>query len=288
MPETRQIPHRQANIRTGAGNAGEITSHERFVAIAKTGDGSFFDELLKRHGAKLFRVAHRITRHREDAEDAVQESFLNAYVHLNSFDGRAKLSTWLTRITINSALMKLRKSRLSREIPLASAAEGFELCQEYEFRDYSPNPEELCGKEEHKAIVRNAIAKLRPSLRRIVELHQLQECPISETAKVLGISITAAKTRLFHARTALRKNKALLLSLGVTRSHSRKKLFARKSWTGSGRSLACGLEGLSNLNDFLGLPKKSRQISGSRFPIVDGKSSIRHAETAFIVDNKEG
>ena len=288
MPETQRTPHRQANARPAAGDAEEIIRHERLVAIGKMGDVTFFDELRKLHGARLFRVAHRITRHHEDAEDVVQEGFLSAYTHLDGFGGRAKLSTWLTRIVINAALMKLRKNRPSREPPLASADEGLELCQEYEFRDYSPNPEELCGKEEHKAIVRNAIAKLRPSLRRIVELHQLQECPMRETAKVLGISINAAKTRLFHARTALRKNKALLLSLGVTRSHSRKKLFARKSWTGSGRSLACGLEGLSNLNDFLGLPKKSRQISGSRFPIVDGKSSIRHAETAFIVDNKEG
>jgi RNA polymerase sigma factor (sigma-70 family) len=216
VPETRQIPHQQTSTGAGTRNAGEIISDEKFVAIAKMVDGTFFDELRKRHGAKLFRVAHRITRHREDAEDAVQESFLNAYIHLNGFNGRAKLSTWLTRITINSALMKLRKSRLSRELSLASAAEGFESCQEDKFRDRSPNPEELCEKEEHKAIVRNAIAKLRPSLRRVVELHQLQECPMSETAKVLGISITAAKTRLFHARTALRKNKALLLNLGVT------------------------------------------------------------------------
>jgi RNA polymerase sigma factor (sigma-70 family) len=233
VQETRRTPHRRANARASACNAGEIISDERLVAVAKKGDGTAFDELRKRHGERLFRVAHRIIRHREDAEDAVQESFLSAYIHLNGFDGRAKLSTWLTRVAINAALMKLRKTRLSCEIPLANAVEGFELCREYQFRDYSPNPEELYEKEEHNAVLRDAISELRPSIRKVVELHQLQECPMNETAKALGISVTAAKARLFHARTALRKNKALLLKYGGARSDSHKKLFARKSCTRS-------------------------------------------------------
>src|ERR1700742_1292095 len=93
-------------------------SDKRLVAVAKNGDKSAFDELYKRHAEKMFRTTRRITRNREDAEDAVQECFLNAFVHLKSFDGRSQFSTWLTRIAVNSALMSLRKNRRSREIPL--------------------------------------------------------------------------------------------------------------------------------------------------------------------------
>src|SRR6202008_5020612 len=84
-------------------------SDNMLVAVAKSSDKSAFDELPKLHAEKMFRTARRITRNREDAEDAVQECFLNAFVHLKSFDGRSQFSTWLTRIAVNAALMKLRK-----------------------------------------------------------------------------------------------------------------------------------------------------------------------------------
>jgi DNA-directed RNA polymerase specialized sigma24 family protein len=105
----RAIPHWQRNGRTVAYDAGTFISDERLVAVAKMGNGTVFEELHPRHAEKVFRVAHRIIRHREDGEDAVQESFLSACVHLHTFDGRAKFSTWLIRIVINAALMKVRK-----------------------------------------------------------------------------------------------------------------------------------------------------------------------------------
>lgn len=210
------IPHHHGDGQAVTYDSGKFVSDERLVAVAKMGNGAVFDELRRRHVGTMFRVVHRIIRHREDAEDAVQESFLSAYVHLNAFDGRAKFSTWLTRIAINAALMKVRKrkNRLSREIPLENTAVAFDSFPKYEFKDFSPNPEEICEKEEQEAVLRDAIAKLRPSLRKVVELYELQERSMDETAQILGISVGAAKARLFHARTALRRNKALVLTHG--------------------------------------------------------------------------
>jgi RNA polymerase sigma-70 factor (ECF subfamily) len=223
MSSARAIPHWQRNGRARAYDAGTFISDERLVALAKMGNGTVFNELHRRHAGKVFRVAHRIIRHREDAEDAVQESFISAYVHLHTFDGRAKFSTWLTRIVINAALMKVRKHRPARQIPIENGTEALNPYLQHEFRDFSPNPEEICAKAEHQAALRKAIAELRPSLRNVVELYQLQECSMDETAKILGISVGAAKTRLFHARASLRRNKALLRNHKAARHVSRKR-----------------------------------------------------------------
>jgi RNA polymerase sigma factor (sigma-70 family) len=212
MSAARAIPDFDRSGRAVAYDAAKLISDEKLVAVAKMGDRTVFEELRRRHAEKMFRVAHQIIRHHEDAEDAVQESFLSAYVHLKTFDGRAKFSTWLTRIAINTALMRVRKNRLSRELPLENTREALGLYPKRELKDLSPNPEEVCAKQEREAVLRDAIAKLRPNHRKVVELYELQECTIGETAKILGISVGAAKARLFHARAALRGNKALLLN----------------------------------------------------------------------------
>jgi RNA polymerase sigma-70 factor (ECF subfamily) len=174
-------------------------SDEALVAGAKMGHGSAFHELHERHRERMLWVAHRITRHREDAQDAVQESFLSAYVHLKKFDERARFSTWLTRIATNAALMKIRKKRVSREVGVEDPADAVELS------DSVPNPEEICARAEQRTALKDAIAKLRPTLRSVVELYDLQERSLHETAEALGISAAAAKGRLFHARAALRR-----------------------------------------------------------------------------------
>jgi len=212
MSAARAILDFDRSGRAVAYDAAKLISDEKLVAVAKMGDGTVFEELRRRHAEKMFRVAHGIIRHHEDAEDAVQESFLSAYVHLKTFDGRAKFSTWLTRIAINTALMRVRKNRISRELPLENTREQLGLYPKRELRDFSPNPEEVCEKQERAAMLRDAISQLRPNLRKVVELYDLQECSIGETAKILGISVAAAKARLFHARAALRGNKALLLN----------------------------------------------------------------------------
>jgi RNA polymerase sigma factor (sigma-70 family) len=186
-----------------------VVSDERLVTAAKIGHKGAFDHLYQRHAEKMLRITYRITRNRQDAEDAVQECFLNAFIHLKNFDGRSRFSTWLTRIAMNAALMKLRKNHASREVPTGVSVETSELCSERQMSDFSPNPEEICTTNEREATLRDAIAKLRPSLRKALEIHTLQERSLEETATVLGISVAAVKARVFHARATLRRARRL-------------------------------------------------------------------------------
>lgn len=204
--------------RGGNGSSGDLcaVSDERLVAAAKIGHKGAFDDLYKRHAKKMLRITHRITRNREDAEDAVQECFLNAFLHLKNFDEKSRFSTWLTRIAMNAALMKLRKNHASREVPIDESAETSELRSEQQLSDASPNPEERCTKREREAILRDAIAKLRPSIRKALEIYNLQECSLEETATVLGISVAAVKARVFHARATLRRTPRLRFVLPST------------------------------------------------------------------------
>jgi RNA polymerase sigma-70 factor (ECF subfamily) len=203
MSAARVISEHYGGSQNFTSDAAQLMSDEVLVAGAKMGHGSFFDELHERHRERMFQVARRITRHREDAQDAVQESFLSAYVHLKKFDERARFSTWLTRIAINAALMKIRRNRVSREVGVEDPADAVEP------GDSVPNPEEICARTEQKAALRDAIAKLRPTLRSVVDLYDLQECSLHETAETLGISVAATKGRLFHARAALRRTAKL-------------------------------------------------------------------------------
>jgi len=188
----------------------QVASDEELVAAAKNGDAESFDLLCKRHTEKIFRTAHSITRNREDAEDAIQDCFLKAFLHLKGFDGRSRFSTWLTRIAMNAALMKLRKNRARREVPSEGPDGTSEVSPEARLTDAAPNPEERYATNEQTTILRDAIANLRPAIREVVEI-RLQDCSFSQTARILGISSAAAKARLFHARVALRQGSRLHL-----------------------------------------------------------------------------
>jgi RNA polymerase sigma-70 factor (ECF subfamily) len=180
-------------------------SEEQLIAAAKSGRRAPFGELCERHMKQVCCVTRRIIRNREDAEDAAQECFLSAFVHLNDFDGRSQFATWLTRIAINAALMNLRKNRGAREVPMDEPNPSFESVAQREFRFDAPDPEESCSLRERKRIVVSAISGLRPRARNVVELIHLQEHSIRETAQILGISTGAAKARMFHARVALHR-----------------------------------------------------------------------------------
>jgi len=180
-------------------------SEKQLIAAAKSGLRAPFGELCERHMKQVSCVTRRIIRNREDAEDAAQECFLNAFVHLKDFDGRSRFATWLTSIAINAALMKLRKNRRVREVPIDEPNPSSEPVAQREFRYVAPDPEESCSLRERKRIVKSAISGLRPRARNIVELIHLQEHSIRETAQILGISTAAVKSRIFHARVALHR-----------------------------------------------------------------------------------
>jgi RNA polymerase sigma-70 factor, ECF subfamily len=176
---------------------------ELLVLAAKSGDTTAFVELRRRHATKVLRTIYRVTRNWEDAEDALQDSFLQAYLHLNKFENRSTFASWLTRIAINSALMILRKKR-PYEISIDDTRAGFEAGDKWELRDLRDDPEARYVQIERNEKLRSAILRLRPNLRDVLELQQTQEFSVKELAQVLGISSAAAKSRVLRARTALR------------------------------------------------------------------------------------
>jgi RNA polymerase sigma-70 factor (ECF subfamily) len=180
-------------------------SEKRLIAAAKSGQRAPFGELCERHMKQVSRVTRRITRNREDAEDAAQECFLNAFVHLKDFDGRSQFATWLTRIAINAALMKLRKNHGAKEVPMDQPNPSSDTVVQREFRLDAPDPEESCSLHERKRIMKSAISGLRQGARHVVELIHFQEYSIRETAQILGISPGAVKSRMFHAKNALHR-----------------------------------------------------------------------------------
>jgi RNA polymerase sigma-70 factor (ECF subfamily) len=148
-------------------------------------------------------MVNRITRNPDDAEDVVQDAWMKAYVHLNTFDDRSKFSTWLTRIAINSALMILRRKRARPETSM-EITDG-ETWQHWEIADQTKNIEELYARHERVERLRRAIRRLQPRLRSVVEIHQSNDKSIKEIAELAGISVAATKSRLLRARKILRK-----------------------------------------------------------------------------------
>jgi RNA polymerase sigma factor (sigma-70 family) len=193
-----------------------IEPHEQgenwLLEAAKKGHSTAFGTLCERYKQQLLRAAQRITKSREDAEDAVQDALLRGFVHVRDFNGRSSFGTWLTRIAINSALMILRKKRTSLEVAMETADDPSGTGLSYQIPDRTPNPEKRYAEYEEHRILKQAIGRLRPSLRETVRLQHLQERSVRETAGVLGISVAATKARLFHAKAALRKSSILKLT----------------------------------------------------------------------------
>ena len=179
-----------------------------------------FEEIWRSHAQRLLRITQRITKNYEDAEDALQDSFMRAYIHRDDFDGRSSLSTWLTRIAINSALMILRKRSANQEISMddknSDATSILRLADI--IPDQGPSPEAQYAQYEESAIVRDGIRELRPSVRRVVELQTMHERSLKETAQAMGLSLSATKSRLFHARIALHRSLRPRIGRDVRRS----------------------------------------------------------------------
>jgi RNA polymerase sigma-70 factor (ECF subfamily) len=178
---------------------------ELLVATAQTGQEWAFDELCRRNSKRAFNSIYRVTKNREDAEDALQDSMMRALQYLNKFDGRSSFATWFTRIGINSALMILRKRRMHLEISMDATAEG-EAWQGSQIADNSADPEEHCAGRERALHLRRAIRNLPHTLRSVVERGHLQEHSMKQIAREMGISIPAAKSRMNRAKVLLRKS----------------------------------------------------------------------------------
>jgi len=189
----------------GVASSGDGAADEELVAAAKNGNELSFEGLAKRYQRRVFALACRYTRVREDAEDIVQETLRKAFVHLQKFEGKSSFSTWLTRIAINEALMSLRRRRALHEVPADDSSGDNGITPALELADASPDPEATYLQKEKARIVSAAIRHLRPGMRRAVELRELSELSTQETARRMGLSVAAIKARVFHARKELGK-----------------------------------------------------------------------------------
>ena len=180
----------------------QMTTDSTLLVAAKEGDGPAFECLMSRYQKRIFAVAFRITRNREDAQDIVQQSFHKAFVHLDTFQGKSSFSSWLTRIAINEALMYLRKKRAQSEISLEHMKSDAESCP-MEIPDKGKGPAEIYEQNERKRILCRAIRRLSLESRTAVLL-RLEERSIEEAAEILGVGSGTLKARLFRAREKLR------------------------------------------------------------------------------------
>jgi RNA polymerase sigma-70 factor (ECF subfamily) len=189
----------------GATSDLHATEDAALVAAAKNGEATAFAMLVERYDRRIFSVVRRMTRNREDAEDIVQQSFQKAFVHLNSFVGRSSFSTWLTRIAINEALMLLRKNRGLREVLIDDLNGNEGAATALEIPDSSPDPEAVYSRREWRRMLSSAMNELPPGTRKAIQLRELDERSSKETARIMGITISALKGRMFHGRRRLRE-----------------------------------------------------------------------------------
>ena len=177
---------------------GQSFIEQTLLRRARAGEEAAIEELLKRAEPRLLCMARNIVRSEEDAQDAVQEALLSAYLNLSTFDERSGFFTWVARITINSSLMLLRKRR---QFFLRFTGDD---PRELDFKDPARNPEALLAEKEEQRILKQAIRSLPRTLRVVLEFNQHQERSMRETAFALSISCTAAKARFFRAKEILR------------------------------------------------------------------------------------
>ena len=185
--------------------AGEDTSEMALVQAAKKGDLEAFSELVRRYDRNVFRIAQHITHNEEDAQDVVQDAFLKAYQNLEQFQGNSKFYTWLVRIAVNEALMKLRRRRSDKTVSIDEDVETEEGSMPREVADWSPNPEQLYGQSELSDILKKTIQGLPPGFRTVFVLRDVEGLSTEETAEMLSLSIPAVKSRLLRARLQLRE-----------------------------------------------------------------------------------
>ncbi|HET6142305.1 MAG TPA: RNA polymerase sigma factor [Candidatus Acidoferrales bacterium] len=162
-----------------------------------------FEDAVSRYSPILFRVALRRLRNVQDAEDAVQDALLSAYKHIGQFEGRSRLSTWLTTIVSNVALMKLRRRSRYEMLSIDHEHEDDGAAFARELKDTTPNPENLCAQAEMEEALRRALDQLSPKLRSAIQMCELDGLSVQEAAQTVGISKNALKSRLLRARLKL-------------------------------------------------------------------------------------
>jgi RNA polymerase sigma-70 factor (ECF subfamily) len=199
---------------TDSSSAAVVKDDYALVAEAKAGSYAAFEELVDRYERKIYRLGINITGNSEDAEDVLQEAFLKAFQHLPDFRADSRFYTWLVRIAVNEGLMKLRKRRSDRSVPVDDqVGEDGEIVPR-EFADWKPNPEQQYAQAEIETILRNAAQALPAAYRTVFLLRDVEDLSTAETGEVLGLTEGTVKARLFRARLMLREELSKMFKRG--------------------------------------------------------------------------
>jgi RNA polymerase sigma-70 factor, ECF subfamily len=217
--------------RLTATNAFAAQTEEALTAQAKDGSTLAFGELVERYERRVFRLARNITRNHEDAEDVVQNAFVQAFKNLSRFRGDSRFYTWLVRITVNEAIMKMRRRRFN-EVSIDNALEADDDVVPWQLEDWGPNPEQRYSQEELQKILTETIGELDPGYRTVFQLRDVEELSTKETAQLLDLSLTAVKTRVRRARKQLRDSLDKHFRSGDRKESS-------QEMTGSSRHVDC-------------------------------------------------
>lgn len=187
-------------------SATPVDDEASLVAQLRAGDQAAFEQVVRSYGGRMLAVARRIVGSEEDARDVVQDAFMNAFKSLDRFEGNAKLSTWLHRIVVNAALMRLRTRKRKPEQSIESMLPSFldDGHHEERFQSWDEPIDKLMERAENRELVRRQIDALPEGYRTVLVLRDIEGLDTEETATVLGLSVNATKIRLHRARQALR------------------------------------------------------------------------------------
>jgi len=189
-----------------------VTREEaRLLACARAGDAAAFGSLVMPHRDAIFRVTRRILRNPDDAEDAVQTAFLEALRHLDSFQGRSQFSSWLTRIAMNAAFMRLRTSRRKSETSLDEMIQGVDRSRRLHLAEARPTPEQEYSAKEVRGLLDKALDRLGPLYVEILHMRDIEELSAKEAARILGVPVGTVKARLHRARARLTQHVQVML-----------------------------------------------------------------------------
>jgi RNA polymerase sigma-70 factor (ECF subfamily) len=179
-----------------------MTRDAELVEAARRGSSTAFGQIERLYSRPLYRTIIAITKNQEDAEDALQETFLRAYLALETFEGRASFYSWLTRIAINSALMNIRKRRARAEVFVNPPCEDQEQTP-FEIKDVALNPEQVFDQHQRCVGMLRAVQNLDENLRGPIQLRMMRECSMKEIAHALDVTVATVKSRLHRARRRL-------------------------------------------------------------------------------------
>ncbi|HEV2176353.1 MAG TPA: sigma-70 family RNA polymerase sigma factor [Terriglobia bacterium] len=256
--------------------ATHLPDEAQLVTAARSGNAEALGLLIMHYYRNIYHLAIKITRNHEDAEDVLQEASLKAHCKLKQFHGNSRFYTWLVRITVNEALMKLRKKRNERVVPLGEAVasgNGFVLPQ---FQDWSKHPERFYSELELEEVYRRALVSLSPALAEALILRNIEELSMKEAAAALRLSPSALKSRLVRARSRMRKRlNRMIWGQSLTRDATSSRLPTERSRTAGGSDLVRAACKQSRLLSFL--PNRPSLVVTGRLRVIttSGTDSTR-------------